>query len=125
MVVNPYTTAHILIGAHRHLNLHCRPHNTILQLTYTHERSFCSKGKLLTSYILLSSNTELSRVMEGSLCHEFQTDLPATDVWEVYGSLVLGQLVPKLLPQVLSEVELVEGDGGVGTVLLVTFPSAG
>ncbi|OEL17879.1 hypothetical protein BAE44_0021102 [Dichanthelium oligosanthes] len=63
--------------------------------------------------------------MEGSLCHEFQTDLPATDVWEVYGSLVLGQLVPELLPQVLSKVELVEGDGGVGTVLLVTFPPAG
>ncbi|TKW32249.1 hypothetical protein SEVIR_2G155600v4 [Setaria viridis] len=63
--------------------------------------------------------------MEGSPCHEFHTDLPATDVWEVYGSLVLGQLVPQLLPQVLSEVELVEGDGSVGTVLLVTFPSAG
>ncbi|CAL5080536.1 unnamed protein product [Urochloa decumbens] len=63
--------------------------------------------------------------MEGRLSHEFQTDLPATDVWEVYGSLVLGQLVPQLLPKVLSKVELVEGDGGVGTVLLVTFPPAG
>ncbi|CAL5080537.1 unnamed protein product [Urochloa decumbens] len=62
--------------------------------------------------------------MEGRLSHEFQTDLPATDVWEVYGSLVLGQLVPQLLPKVLSKVELVEGDGGVGTVLLVTFPPA-
>ncbi|CAL5065268.1 unnamed protein product [Urochloa decumbens] len=62
--------------------------------------------------------------MEGSLSHEFQTDLPATDVWEVYGSLVLGQLVPQLLPKVLAKVELLEGDGGVGTVLLVTFPRA-
>ncbi|CAN6223905.1 unnamed protein product, partial [Urochloa humidicola] len=40
-------------------------------------------------------------------------------------SLVLGQLVPQLLPEVLSKVELVQGDGGVGTVLLVTFPPAG
>ncbi|CAN6195352.1 unnamed protein product [Urochloa humidicola] len=63
--------------------------------------------------------------MEGSLSHEFQTDLSATDVWDVYGSLVLGQLVPQLLPKVLSKVELVEGDCGVGTVLLVTFLPAG
>ncbi|KAF8751027.1 hypothetical protein HU200_012258 [Digitaria exilis] len=63
--------------------------------------------------------------MEGSLCHEFQTDLPASDVWEVYGSLALGELVPQLLPQVLSKVELVEGDGGAGTVLRVTFPPTG
>ncbi|EMS61700.1 S-norcoclaurine synthase [Triticum urartu] len=60
----------------------------------------------------------------GSLWHEFETDLPAADVWEVYGGLALGQLVPQLLPQVLSKVELVEGDGGAGTVLLVTFPPA-
>ncbi|XP_048559666.1 norbelladine synthase-like [Triticum urartu] len=66
------------------------------------------------------------RAMEGgSLWHEFETDLPAADVWEVYGGLALGQLVPQLLPQVLSKVELVEGDGGAGTVLLVTFPPAG
>jgi len=63
--------------------------------------------------------------MEGSLCHEFPTDLPDIDVWEVYGSLTLAQLVPQLLPHVLSKVELVEGDGGVGTILLVTFPPSG
>ncbi|RLN34700.1 S-norcoclaurine synthase [Panicum miliaceum] len=63
--------------------------------------------------------------MEGSLCHEFRTDLPAIDVWEVYGTLTLAELVPQLLPQVLSKVELEEGDGGVGTILLVTFPPSG
>lgn len=60
--------------------------------------------------------------MEGSLCHEFETDLPAADVWEVYGGLLLGQLMPQLLPDLLSKVELVDGDGGVGTVLRLTFP---
>lgn len=60
--------------------------------------------------------------MEGSLSHEFETGLPAADVWEVYGSLLVVDLIPQLLPQVFSKVELVEGDGGVGTVLLVTFP---
>ncbi|XP_047069107.1 norbelladine synthase-like [Lolium rigidum] len=60
--------------------------------------------------------------MKGSLSHEFQTDLRAAEVWEVYGSLLIGQLVPQLLPDMLSKVELVDGDGGVGTVLLLTFP---
>ncbi|XP_048553558.1 norbelladine synthase-like [Triticum urartu] len=61
----------------------------------------------------------------GSLWHELETDLPAADVWEVYGGLAIGRLIPQLLPHVLSKVELVEGDGGVGTILLVTFPPQG
>ncbi|KAF8702281.1 hypothetical protein HU200_033049 [Digitaria exilis] len=60
--------------------------------------------------------------MKGSLRHEFETGLPAADVWEVYGGLLVGDLIPQLLPEVFSKVELVEGDGNVGTVLLVTFP---
>ncbi|PUZ48689.1 hypothetical protein GQ55_7G266400 [Panicum hallii var. hallii] len=66
--------------------------------------------------------TELNKSMEGTLCHEFETGLPAAEVWEVYGGLVVADLIPQLLPEVFSKVELVEGDGDVGTVLLVTFP---
>nr|CAB3453725.1 unnamed protein product [Digitaria exilis] len=55
---------------------------------------------------------------KGSLRHEFETGLPAADVWEIYGGLLVGDLIPQLLP----EVKLIEGDGSVGTVLLVTFP---
>ncbi|CAL5030287.1 unnamed protein product [Urochloa decumbens] len=60
--------------------------------------------------------------MKGSLCHEFETGLAAADVWEVYGSLLVGNLIPKLVPELCSKVEVVEGDGGVGTILRVTFP---
>ena len=60
--------------------------------------------------------TYLTKAMKGSLCHEYETELPAAGVWEVYGGLLAGQLVP----EVYSKVELVEGDGGVGTVLLVS-----
>lgn len=70
---------------------------------------------------LACMSTEL-KAMEGSICHEFETGLPAAAVWEVYGSLLFGKLMPQLLPEVVSKVELVEGDGGAGTVLLVTFP---
>lgn len=66
--------------------------------------------------------TEFTKATKGSLCHEFETGLPAADLWEVYGSLLVGDLIPQLLPEVFSKVELVEGDGGVGTVLLVTLP---
>ncbi|KAF8694797.1 hypothetical protein HU200_037889 [Digitaria exilis] len=59
---------------------------------------------------------------KGSLRHEFETGLPAADVWEIYGGLLVGDLIPQLLPEVLSKVKLIEGDGSVGTVLLVTFP---
>jgi hypothetical protein len=68
------------------------------------------------------ATTELTKAMKGSLSHEFETGLLAADMWEVYGGLLVGDLIPQLLPQVFSKVELVEGDGGVGTVLLVTYP---
>ncbi|CAD6262476.1 unnamed protein product [Miscanthus lutarioriparius] len=60
--------------------------------------------------------------MKGSICHEFETGLPAADVWGVYGTLLFGKLMPQLLPEVVSKVELLEGDGGAGSVLLITFP---
>ncbi|PAN11505.1 hypothetical protein PAHAL_2G169700 [Panicum hallii] len=62
--------------------------------------------------------------MEGSLCHELETDLPAADLWEVYGGLLVGQLVTQLLPQLFSKVEVLDGDGDVSTALLVTFAPA-
>ncbi|CAL5025688.1 unnamed protein product [Urochloa decumbens] len=65
---------------------------------------------------------DLAKAMKGSICHEYETELPAADVWEVYGGLLVGQLVPQLVPEVYPKVELVEGDGGVGTVFLVSFP---
>ena len=59
--------------------------------------------------------------MKGSLWHEFETGLPAADVCEIYGGLRIGQLAPELLPDMLKKVELVDGDGGVGTVLHLTY----
>ncbi|KAI5010832.1 hypothetical protein ZWY2020_012969 [Hordeum vulgare] len=36
--------------------------------------------------------------MKGSLCHEFETGLPAAEVWEMYRGLRISQVVPQLLP---------------------------
>lgn len=39
----------------------------------------------------------------------------------MYRGLRISQVVPQLLPGIFRKVELVEGDGGVGTVLHLTF----
>ncbi|PIA58615.1 hypothetical protein AQUCO_00500509v1 [Aquilegia coerulea] len=60
--------------------------------------------------------------MVGKVEHELEVNVPASELWEIYGSLELANLVTKLLPDVFKSVEVVEGDGGVGTVLKVVFP---
>ncbi|XP_058104024.1 norbelladine synthase-like [Magnolia sinica] len=60
--------------------------------------------------------------MQGKLSHEWEVRVPASIVWETYGTLELGKVVAQLLPNLIEKVELVEGDGGVGTVLALTLP---
>ncbi|KAG1354246.1 S-norcoclaurine synthase 2 [Cocos nucifera] len=60
--------------------------------------------------------------MKDSLFHELEVCLPAGEVWEVYGTLGLAQLVVELLPHVIQKIDVIEGDGGVGTILHLTFP---
>ncbi|XP_066341921.1 norbelladine synthase-like [Miscanthus floridulus] len=60
--------------------------------------------------------------MKGIKVHEHETDAPASELWAIYGSLLAAKLLPKLLPHVLAKVELVSGDGGVGTILKQIFP---
>jgi hypothetical protein len=58
--------------------------------------------------------------MKGSQSHEYETGVPAEKVWQIYGTLRLGQLLPQLLPPLFKSVELV-GDGSVGTILHAIF----
>ncbi|KAI3882632.1 hypothetical protein MKW92_019511 [Papaver armeniacum] len=46
----------------------------------------------------------------------------ASDLWAAYGTLELIRLIKKLLHEILRDYEVVVGDGGVGTVLKLTFP---
>jgi hypothetical protein len=59
--------------------------------------------------------------MKGSQSHEFETDVPASELWEVYGTLRVGELVPELLPHIFAKAELASGDGDVGTIWRLTF----
>ncbi|KAI9110628.1 hypothetical protein K1719_018494 [Acacia pycnantha] len=59
--------------------------------------------------------------MSGKLEHELELDVPARDAWDLYGTIRLGQFVQKEMPSLFQKVEPVEGDGGVGTILKLTF----
>ncbi|KAL6594334.1 hypothetical protein ACP70R_045412 [Stipagrostis hirtigluma subsp. patula] len=60
--------------------------------------------------------------MKGSKVHELEADVPAADLWAIYGTISAAELVPELLPHVLAGTETISGDGGVGTVVQLTFP---
>ncbi|XP_061340601.1 norbelladine synthase-like [Gastrolobium bilobum] len=59
--------------------------------------------------------------MFGKLEHELELHVPAIEAWDLFGGLGIGKLVEQELPQMFQKVELIEGDGGLGTVLKLTF----
>ncbi|KAK3143834.1 hypothetical protein QOZ80_4AG0305580 [Eleusine coracana subsp. coracana] len=63
--------------------------------------------------------------MKAIKSHELVVDVPASELWKIYGTLRLQELVHQLLPQVLQNFKVIRGDGGVGTVIQVTVLSPG
>lgn len=62
--------------------------------------------------------------MVEQVSHELEVNVPASRVWELYGTLRLPQWVREnQVSKVLESYEVCEGDGGVGTVLKLTFVS--
>jgi hypothetical protein len=59
--------------------------------------------------------------MFGQLSHEVEVNVPASEAWELYGTLRLAKLVREELSVI--EKMVIEGDGGIGTVLDLTFVS--
>ncbi|GAU43497.1 hypothetical protein TSUD_92080 [Trifolium subterraneum] len=57
----------------------------------------------------------------GQLEHELELHVPASEAWELFGTLGIGKMVVEEMPQSFQKVELIEGDGGVGTILKLTF----
>ncbi|KAL0452291.1 UNVERIFIED_CONTAM: hypothetical protein Slati_1207200 [Sesamum latifolium] len=60
--------------------------------------------------------------MVGRVWEEIDVEVPASEAWKVYGSLLLAKIVAEGLPHVISKVEVVEGDGSAGTILHLFFP---
>ncbi|OMO71430.1 hypothetical protein CCACVL1_18221 [Corchorus capsularis] len=60
--------------------------------------------------------------MHGQLSEDTVVEVPAAVLWKVYHGVELGKLAAQLLPDVFGRVEVLEGDGGVGTIVKVTYP---
>ncbi|XP_050221559.1 norbelladine synthase-like [Mercurialis annua] len=60
--------------------------------------------------------------MRGQQSVETPIGVSASIAWDAYRGLQLGRLVSELLGDVVGKVELLEGDGGVGTIMKLTFP---
>ncbi|KAK6926182.1 Bet v I/Major latex protein [Dillenia turbinata] len=55
--------------------------------------------------------------MLGQLSSELKISAEASQVWEIISTLKLAKLVVEEIPDVVTKFDVVEGDGGVGTVL--------
>ncbi|CAI0473771.1 unnamed protein product [Linum tenue] len=60
--------------------------------------------------------------MRGELTQETAVEAPASAVWEAYRGLELARLVTELMPDTIGHAQVLEGDGGVGTLVNLTFP---
>jgi hypothetical protein len=45
----------------------------------------------------------------------------ASEAWELFGSIGIGKLAEEKMPELFQKVEIIEGDGGVATILKLTF----
>ncbi|KAL0000631.1 hypothetical protein SO802_014412 [Lithocarpus litseifolius] len=59
--------------------------------------------------------------MFGQLSHELEVNVPASEAWELYSTLQLAKLVEEEPPSGIEKVDVIEGDGGAGTILKLTF----
>lgn len=55
--------------------------------------------------------------MFGRASEEIEVKVAANEAWKVYGTLQLANLVVQHLPSIIQKVDVVEGDGGAGTVI--------
>ncbi|KAI3843448.1 hypothetical protein MKX03_011368 [Papaver bracteatum] len=59
--------------------------------------------------------------MNVTLTSEFDVEAPAEDVWDLIGSKDSHKTFQMLVPGMFEKLQILEGDGGIGTVLLVVF----
>ncbi|XP_059669416.1 norbelladine synthase-like [Cornus florida] len=60
--------------------------------------------------------------MFGRVSEEMEVQVSATEAWELYGTLRLAKLCEEELSDIIHKVDIIQGDGGVGTIVKLTFP---
>ncbi|KAL0403346.1 UNVERIFIED_CONTAM: hypothetical protein Sradi_1975400 [Sesamum radiatum] len=64
-------------------------------------------------------------MVQGRVWEEMEIQVPASEAWKFYGSLLLAKVVVEALPDRFSRIEVVEGDGSAGTILHVFLAPGG
>lgn len=62
-------------------------------------------------------------VVQGQISSEITVEVAATALWNIYRDKQVSMLTNELLHDVIGSIEIVEGDGGVGTLVKVTLPA--
>ncbi|XP_055823336.1 norbelladine synthase-like [Solanum dulcamara] len=60
--------------------------------------------------------------MLGKFSEHIQINVPASEVWNLYGTFKMANFLVKKLPHIVEKVELIEGNGGAGSLLKVSLP---
>ncbi|CDO99417.1 unnamed protein product [Coffea canephora] len=60
--------------------------------------------------------------MFGRLCEEIEIKVAANEAWKIFGALELGHLAFQQLSDIIHKMEVLEGDGGAGTVIKLSLP---
>ena len=59
--------------------------------------------------------------MFGQVSYDVEVDVSASNAWKLYGTLQLAMVMEEGPSPLLENFELIEGDGGVGTVIKLIF----
>ncbi|KAL8050618.1 hypothetical protein ABFX02_06G092400 [Erythranthe guttata] len=60
--------------------------------------------------------------MFGTVSSEREVKVPGSEAWKLYSTLELAKIVAEALPSLISKINVVQGDGGAGTILELFFP---
>ncbi|CAL5364744.1 unnamed protein product [Camellia sinensis] len=69
-----------------------------------------------------TTTTKIEEEMLGTVSEEIEVNVSASQAWELYGTLQLTKFAGEELTNVIDKIEIVQGDGGVGTILNLVFP---
>ncbi|XP_042058825.1 norbelladine synthase-like [Salvia splendens] len=59
--------------------------------------------------------------MYGTISDEMTVGVPATKAWKLCSTLQFPKVVKEALPDLISRIDVVQGDGGAGTILELIF----
>ncbi|XP_017606034.1 norbelladine synthase-like [Gossypium arboreum] len=75
----------------------------------------------LVFFVLIACYVGVNVRESKHITKEFEVNAPASEVWELCRSLGLKNLVARKLKNVVQSVQVLKGDGGVGTVVKTTL----